>query len=594
MHLKCNRRKKDGKEHCYWSIVENRRVSGGKTVQRQVLYLGELNSSQRESWRKTIAVFDGADQEPRTVSLFPEERAPLIDDRSIVRIRLGDLQLRRPRQWGACWLALELWQQLRLDEFFAPRLGKSRKGTCWLSVLKTLVCNRLIEPSSEWKLHRDWFERSAMADLLGKDFAIAQKDTLYNCHDLLIRHKQALFGYLRERWQDLFGAQFEVLLYDLTSTYFESDPPTDAQAAPLRRFGYSRDKRSDCVQVVIALVVTPDGLPVAYEVMPGNTRDCTTLQGMLHKIESQYGKAQRIWIMDRGIPTEEQLEQMRQSDPPVLYLVGTPKGRLTRLEREFIGKPWQAVREQLEVKLHLCDGELYVLARSAGRVSKERSMRRRRLKRLWKRLAEIQRMADLSHDELLMKLGAARAEAGRAWKLVELTLPAKDQPANTFSYRLNKEKLRVVRRREGHYLLRSNLGAAQASPEQLWKFYMQLVQIEEVIKTLKGDLCLRPIHHQLDGRIEAHVFIGFVAYCLHVTLERRLRQVAGGLTPREALMKFSAVQMLDVHLPTTDGRTVMMSRYTQPEKDLLLLLRELGLELPAQPPPRIYASQSPT
>jgi len=583
MYLRYNRRLKDGKEHRYWSIVESKRCAGGRTVQRQVLYLGEINDSQRASWCRVIEAFDEDAQQHRQLALFPAERAVPEHAKAYgVQVRLDAMQLHRPRQWGACWLACHLYGQLGLDEFWATRLPDSREGTSWHHVLQTLVCYRLIDPGSEWRLHRLWFEQSAMGDLLGEDFSLVEKNTLYRCLDKVLTHKLALFGHLRQRWQDLFGAQFDVLLYDLTSTYFESVPPDDD--ADKRRFGYSRDKRKDCVQVVIALVVTPEGFPLAYEVLPGNTSDKTTLRSFLQKIEAQYGKARRIWVMDRGIPTEDVLREMRQADPPIHYLVGTPKGRLTRLEKALLEQPWQTVRQGVEVKLLPRAEELYVLAQSRSRVHKERAMRRRKLKWLWARLKELAAM-DLTREELLMRLGAARAKGPAAWRLVTVKVHPK---AATFSYALNRKKLKNVRRREGRYLLRTNL--CDQDPAQLWQFYILLVEVEAAFKNLKDDLQLRPIYHQLIERIEAHIFVAFLAYCLHVTLRARLRPLAGGLTPRAVLDKLAAVQMLDVHFPTTDGRTLILSRYTELNADQKILVKQLNLELPPQPPPRITAT----
>jgi transposase len=334
---------------------------------------------------------------------------------------------------------------------------------------------------------------------------------------------------LQQRWTALFHAEFDVLLYDLTSTYFELDPPD----AGKRRFGYSRDKRPDCVQVVIALVITPDGFPLAYEVMPGNTADKTTLRDFLRRIEAQYGKSGRIWVMDRGIPTEDVLAEMRQSATPIYYLVGTPRGRLSQMEKQFLPKPWSEVRDTVQVKLVEQDGELYVLARSGMRRDKEQAMRRRRLKKLVKRLHEL-RQQKLTRDQLLL-------------------------------IRLNWHRLREARRREGSYLLRSNL--TERDPAQLWAFYLQLVEVEQAFKELKNDLAVRPIYHQTDPRIEAHIFVAFLAYCLQVTLKQRLKALAAGLTSRAVLHKLAAMQMVDVHLPTTDGRTVVLARYTEPEPD---------------------------
>src|SRR2546430_8021560 len=420
MFLRCKVRRKDGKQHRYWSVVENTRIGGGRVVQRHVLYLGEINNTQELAWGRAIAVIEEGTLQPRTLSLFPEDRCDeLVADASIVRVRLSELRLRRPRQWGACWLALMLWRELQLDLFWSKRLGSSRKGTRWDQVLFVLVAYRLLAPGSEWRLHREWFRRSALADLLGEDAGLAEMHKLYRCHDRLLEHKQAVFDHLVGRWRDLFNISYDVLLYDLTSTYFEADPPFPE--GDKRRFGYSRDHRADCVQVVIALVVTPEGLPLAYEVLPGNTADNTTLRDFLARIERQYGKARRIWLMDRGIPTEVVLAEMRGADPPVQYLVGTPKGRLTRLEKDLLAKPWQQARPRVRVKLLPQDGELYVFADSANRVATERALRRRQLKWLWARLKQLSMMA-LSREELLMKLGAARAHAPAAGRLVVIAV----------------------------------------------------------------------------------------------------------------------------------------------------------------------------
>jgi transposase len=588
MYLRCNRRIKDGKEHRYWNIIENKRFGGGKVVQRQVLYLGEINDSQHQAWCRVIEAVDEKTQQRTQLALFPAEKElPEYAEGYGVRVHLEAMELHRPRQFGSCWLACHLYEQLGLDQFWKDRLPDSREGTCWQHVLQTLVCYRLIDPGSEWRLHRLWFGRSAMGDLLGEDYSVVEKNALYRCLDKVLEHKQALFGHLTERWQDLFGAKFDVLLYDLTSTYFESSEPVDDKDK--RRYGYSRDKRPDCVQVVIALIVTPEGFPLAYEVLAGNTSDRTTLREFLNKIETQYGKAERIWVMDRGIPTEEVLSEMRRSNPPVYYLVGTPKGRLSQLEQKLLGLPFTPVRSGVEVKLLAHDQELYVLAKSHPRIDKERAMRHRQLRALIKRLKELQQMKLTNAQALLLKLGAAKGKYPSAWRLIDIVLPeAKILSANvTFSFRLNRQKLRAMRRREGRYLLRTNLSGKE--PAQLWQFYIQLVEIEAAFKNLKDDLQLRPIYHQLQHRIEAHIFVAFIAYCLHVTLRARLRPVAAGLTPRAVLDKFSTVQMLDVLFPTTDGRTLILSRYTEPDIDHKLLLEQLNLTLPPQPPPRITA-----
>lgn len=586
MFLRAKIRRKDGKEHRTFSIVENRRVNDGRVVQRHVLYLGEINDSQALGWRKSIEALEDGAARPRTLALFPEDRCEgLLDDGSIVRLKLRQLRLVRPRTFGACWLALRLWRELELDRFWRGRLPVSRKGTRWDEVLFVLVAYRLLSPGSEWRLHRAWFERSAIADLLGSDASLSEINTLYRCHDFLLRHKQAVFDHLVARWRDLFNASFEVLLYDLTSTYFEAAPPFPE--GDKRRHGYSRDHRPDCVQVIIALVITTDGLPLAYEVLAGNTADKTTLRDFLRRIEQQYGKAKRIWLMDRGVPTEEVLAEMRTADPPVQYLVGTPKGRLSKLEKSLLDKPWCEAKPGVRVKLLPQDGELYVFAESRDRVAKERAIRRRKLKWLWARLKQLSAMP-LPRQELLMKLGAARDRARSAWRLIRIDIP---ENGASFSFSLDREKLRQARSREGRYLLRTNL--TEDDPAKLWSYYLQLVRVEEAFRNLKGDLAVRPIFHQHEARIEAHIFIAFLAYCLHVTLARRLAAFAPGLTPRSVLEKFSAVQMIDLQIPTTDGRELQLTRYTEPDTDLKLLLDRLKLAMPPQPPPKITLPGTP-
>ena len=582
------KRIKDGKEHRYWSIVENHRLSGGRVVQKHVLYLGEINDSQREAWWRSIEILENGKQTPRRISLFPEDRMMQSTDHDVIHVHVNQMRLNRPRQWGACWMALLLWDKLQFDRYWAGKLPPSREGTRWLNILKILVCYRLIQPGSEWRLHREWYGNSAIADLLGEEAEVVPYQNLYRCLDKLVDHKEGMFTFLKQRWQDLFNVGFDVLLYDLTSTYFECDPPDRGK----RRYGYSRDKRSDCVQVVIALVVTPEGLPLCYEVMDGNTSDRTTLRQFLKKIEGQYGKARRVWIMDRGIPTEEVLTEMRESKTPICYLVGTPKGRLNKLETQLLPLPWEKVRDSLNVKLLKQDGELYVLACSDSRQAKERAMRRRRLKQYWNRLKELSNQK-LDRDRLLMKIGAAKKEAGNASRLVELSLPSPHQAVTpeTFRFSLCRDKLRKVRKQEGQYLLRSNLIGEDAST--LWKYYIQLVEVEQAFKILKMDLSLRPIHHQKDDRIEAHIFVAFLSYCLQVTLQQRLKALAPGLTVRSVLEKFASIQMVDVHLPTTDGRELRLPRYTEPDREHLLLLSRLDLKLPPQPRPELLDKKSP-
>jgi transposase len=580
--LRSTNRKKDGKDHRYFSIVENQRISATKTVQRTVLYLGEINDQQQASWRKTLAVFDEDKREYTNLHLFPDDRPLPADAMDGIQVRLSGLELRRPRPFGNCWLASELWHQLGLTEFWQSRLGEGRESVSWEKVLRLLVVNRLLEPGSEFRVHRHWFVESAMDALLEESFAVAEKDRLYRCLDRILEHKQDLFIWLKQKWAELFQADFEVLLYDLTSTYFEGE----MEENPKARRGYSRDSRPDCLQVVIALVVTPDGFPLAYEVMDGNTSEQKTLRVFLDHIEKTYGRARRVWVMDRGIPTEAMLAQMRQPDRQIAYLVGTPRGRVNKHEKKWLDLPWQQVRDSVQVKLYEHEGELYVLARSDGRQAKEIAMRRKRLARLLRKLRAMRRSLP-SRDQLLLRIGAARKEAGRAFGFVKLRLPLPNETVTrqTFSFRVDREKLRKAQQRDGHYLLRSNLTAED--PAVLWTRYIQLTQIEAVFRSLKTDLGIRPIYHRLESRVDAHILVAFLAYCLQVTLKNRLQIHAPGLTPTAVLEKLGTIQMIDVWIPTQDGRWLILPRYTQPAPDVKVLLDEIQLALPSQPPPRI-------
>src|SRR5580700_7586069 len=587
MFLRSNKRIKDGKQHRYYTVVESRRLGSGKIAQKQVLYLGEINDSQQSAWRKTLEVFDEQQQRLTSLSLFAEDRPVPADAINSVQVKLSEMKLERARPYGNCWLGCELWQQLQMDRFWTGKLPQGRESVAWSQVLELLVVNRLIDAGSEFRVHRQWFDQSAMDALLGQDFVVAEKDRLYRCLDRVLEHKQELFVHLQQRWKDLFEAEFDLLLYDLTSTYVEGE----AEQNPKAKYGYSRDGRPDCKQVVIALVMTPRGFPLAYEVMDGNTSDKTTLKNFLDKIESLYGKARRVWLMDRGIPTEAVLQEMRTSRQETYYLVGTSRGKVKQYEKKWLELPWQKVRESVEVKLFAKDGEMYVLAKSEGRQAKEIAMRRKKLARLLRKLRAMRRNCP-KRDQLLMRVGAAKTDVGRAFGFVKINLPRADQEVTkeTFTFQLDKAKLKEAELRDGHYLLRTNLVAED--PAVLWDRYVQLTQIEAAFKCLKSDLGIRPIHHQLEHRVDAHILVAFLAYCLTVTLKYRLQSHAPGLTARAVLEKLATIQMLDVSFPTTDGRRLVMPRYTEPDPEQALLLHHLSLVLPPQPPPRITTSAS--
>ena len=595
MFLRHHTRKKNGKAHRYWSIVESRRLGGGNSAQRQVLYLGEINDSQEAAWRKSIEVFDEDKGESGQTALFPDDRPIPADEVNALSLVMSDLRLLRPRSFGDCWLGCLLWRELGLDQFWREQFGDQRGGVPWEKVLQLLAVNRLCDPRSEFAVHRHWFLNSAMDELLDCDFAVAEKDRLYRCLDRVLAHKDALCRHLVERWKTLFDARFDILLYDLTSTYFEGA----SEGIPKARHGYSRDGRSDCRQVVIALVVTTDGLPMAYEVLAGNTADKTTLTLFLEKIQSMYGKARREPCRNyrRCIPTEATLAKMREDE--VAYLVGTPKSMLNKLEKQLLDKPWEQVHEGMKVKLLEQDKELYVEACSGNRRMKENAMRRRKLKKLVHGLNRLKRNKRIKRDELIRKVAVLKKEAGRIGSFVKVVEPGPSEPVNreTFTAKLDKAAWKKALERDGCYILRAHVpweqwpaGMERKAPV-LWEWYMQLVRVEESFKTLKSDLNLRPIHHQIERRVEAHILVAFLGYCLTMTLRMKLSASAPGLTPRAALQSLSSIQMLEVHVPTSDGRTLVMPRYTEPEAQQKLILEQLGLSLPPQPPPRIRAGK---
>ena len=585
MFLRCHSRKKNGKLHRYWSVVESRRCRGGQPVQRQVLYLGEINDSQEAAWRKTIEVFDERRQQVEQLSLFPSDRPIPPDEVNALSLVLTELRLRRPRSFGDCWLGCVLWDQLGLSGFWDAKLASQRGKVPWRKVLQLLVINRLCDPGSEFSVHRRWFLRSAMDELLAADFAVAEKDRLYRCLDRILPFKDELCRFLTQTWKTLFNARFDVLLYDLTSTYFEGS----CTRIPKAKFGYSRDKRSDCRQVVIALIVTTDGLPLAYEVFSGNTLDKTTLKPFLDKIETLYGKARRVWVMDRGLPTEATLEAMRNEG--VAYLVGTPRSLLSTLEKDLVDRPWEEVHDGVQVKFLPRENEFYVLARSVDR---------RKLKQLLHGLNRLKRRT-ISRDTLLKKVAVLQRDAGRVAGLVKVREPKADETVNreTFVCTFDRSAWKKALDRDGCYILRAYLPLEQM-PEALawekqapvlWSWYTQLVHVEEAFKTLKSDLGLRPIHHQIERRVEAHIFVAFLSYCLTVTLRMKLKVAAPGLTPRAVLKSLSAIQLVDVHVPITDGRELVMPRYTEPESEQAMILEKLNLQLPKQPPPRIRSGE---
>jgi transposase len=620
MFIRSTQRKKNGKRHRYFSVVENRRLADGKTTQRQVMYLGEINDSQEAAWRRTLRVFDEDRRQFSEMSLFPDDRPLPADAANAVSVKLTEMKLLRPRSYGDCWLGCLMWEELRLTQFWEPLLPPGREAVPWVTVLQLLVVNRLIAPGSEFRLHRQWFDSSAMDELLEVDFAVAGKDRLYRCLDRVLEHKEAQCRFLTERWQSLFDAQLDVLLYDLTSTYFEGK----CAEIPKGKFGHNRDGQNHCRQVVIALVVTPDGLPLAYDVLAGNTSDKSTLRDFLAKIESLYGKARRVWVMDRGIPTEEVLKEMR--DTGTRYLVGTLRATLDKLQKDLADKPWVQLHEGVRARVVTKkDGDTYVQVHSTERNEKETAIRRRKfkqfvrglhvLRRRWRREAKAEEARRLKEskgngarkarnaksadgakrkkrhrsprDILVGGLAVLRKEAGKVAALVNVTVPEEGEPFTPqgFRYELDREKLARTIAREGSSLLRTNL--PEKDPAKLWPMYTQLTWIEAAFKTMKSDLGIRPVYHQVGPRVEAHILVAFLGYCLMVTLRKKLEVHAPGLTPQDVLKQLATIKMVDVCLPTTDSRWLVLPRYTEPEAPQQALLKKLKLELPKQPPPRL-------
>lgn len=585
MFLRSYRRKKNGKLHRYYSVVENRRVANGHVIQKTVLYLGEITGDQEKAWRKTLKVFDADQNKPVYKRLFATEETVCPEDIDTIGVHLSQLRLSKPRAFGDCWLGCHLWESLHMDAFWQKRIDRHKTTVAFSKVLKLLVINRLIKPGSEFYIHQHWFDQTAMDVLLDCDFTVAQKNRLYQCLDKILPYKDELCTYLKNRWETLFDIEYEVLLYDLTSTYFEGL----CEQNPKAQFGHSKDRRSDCRQVLIALVVTPDGFPLNYEVLAGNTAEKTTLAELLSKIESSYGKKRRVWLMDRGIPKEETLALMREIG--VDYLVGTPRKLLDSFEATLLDKPWQQAREDVAVKALQMEGETYVLAKSQSRLHKERAIRRRKLWQYIAGLAKLQKNYR-NRDRFMKRLGVLQHQAGRCAKCVDLQLPREGEKVSdqSFQYRFNRQAYRQMIHRDGKYFLRTN--QADKAPFELWRQYMLQTRIEQAFKELKSDLNVRPIHHQLEDRVDAHIFVAFLSYCLQTTLRQKLKTSAPGLTSQAVLEVFSKIQMLDVHIPTQDNRMLHLQRYTEPEQEHKILLEKLNLRLPAQRPPKIYSHQT--
>jgi transposase len=589
MFLRSHHRSKDGKDHTYWSLVETVRTPNGPR-QRTLCYLGELNSSGQARWLKTIEVFN-EQGEKQQLKLFPSQVEPLPDDAQAARVLLDKVRLERTRQFGSCWLGLELWKRLELDHFFEQALDQQDADIPWSRVAAVLAINRLCAPGSELAIEERWYPATALDDLLGIEEGKINNSRLYRCLDQILPHKTKLERHLKERYGELFGAEFDVLLYDLTSTYVEGA----AEKNPMMRRGYSRDHRPDCEQMVIALIVNREGFPFSYETFDGNRADVTTMETILRMVERKYGKARRIWVFDRGVVSDENLAAIRRRGGQ--YLVGTPRSRMKQFEEELLKDDWTQVRPEVEVKtIAIPEGEeTYILCRTAGRKEKEKAIRNRfstHMEEALKRLArsiETGRLKD--RNKMERRLGRIQARHSQVNDLYEVGL--RDTPQGVRLFWHIKDDRKVWRTlREGAYMLRTNIEGGTA--EELWTRYMQLTEAEASFRALKSELSIRPLFHQKEPRVKAHVMVAFLGYALWVTLKHLLKRrapivpqpSASGvnnaqpLSPMKALALLSTLQSADIVLPTTDGREIRLRRITEPAAEQKSLLQQLGLTLP--------------
>ena len=575
MYLRQHERTKDGKDHAYWSLVETVRTPEGPR-QRTLCYLGELNTSAQARWQKTIEVFNQQGQS-RQLKLFPAEVEAPENDPNVARVLLKEVRLERARQFGNCFLGLELWKRLGLDRFWEEALDGEAADVPWSRVAAVLAINRLCAPGSELAVEQRWYPATALDDLLRIADGKINDTRLYRCLDRMIGHKTKLERHLRERYGELFGAQFEVLLYDLTSSYVEGRAARD----PMMQRGYSRDHRPDCKQVVIALIVNAEGFPLSYETFAGNRADVTTLETVMRMVERKYGRARRVWVLDRGMVSEENLAALRRREGH--YLVGTPRSKLKQFEQELLAGDWDRVRDDVEVKCVPMPGgeETYVLCRTAARREKERAIRGRfsarmekALRGLAKRVAEGKLKDRSKIERRLGRIQAAHAQVADLYRMQVV----EGENGRRVEWGMLPDRRAWQEAREGAYLLRTNLQAGSA-PE-LWTKYIQLTEVEAAFRALKSELAIRPLFHQLEVRVKAHILVAFLGYALWVTLKHLLRRKNSKTTSAQALAMLATVQSADIVLPTTDRREIRLRRVTTPSPEQKSLLGLLGISLP--------------
>jgi transposase len=583
MFLKRLERRKNGKGHTYWALVESIRTARGSR-HRVVAYLGELRKSQRNGWVQLCRRLN-KEQRPEPSLFDPPYYDDPTDDEPVL-VKLKGIRLERLRDFGDVWLALGLWRLLGLDVLLARLMPEGREDVPWPVVAAILTIARLCEPSSELHIADIWYRRTALPDLLGVRVDQVNDDRLYAGLDQLLVHKEAIEKHLKERLGDLFDLDYDLLLYDVTSTYFEGE----CKANPMAKRGYSRDGRPDCLQICIGLVVTTDGIPLGYEVFDGNTHDSKTVETIVRAMEAKYGRANRIWVLDRGMVSEENLRFIRERGGS--YIVGTPKAMLRQFDRYLTDREWHEVQAGVEVKLvSEPDGEeTFILARSADRRQKEKAMHQRFLDRMEAALTKLQGSIESGRikDEAVAQRRLGRLQE-RYWRVAA----AFEIKIKRLSQSESKARLSITwkRRRswsdwaalsEGCYLLRTNL--IEADPAALWKRYIQLTDAEWAFRIEKGELGIRPIWHQKKDRVLAHILVCFLGYVLWKALAQWMRCGGLGDAPRTLLEEFAKINSGDVVLPArmADGnrRTIHLRCVTSPDEAQKVLLNRLGLTLP--------------
>lgn len=592
MYLRHTTVRKDGKTHTYWRLVQAVR-SGKEVKQVTVCQLGELDEAGRLAARQLADTLVGVERQP---GLFddPVPSEPITLD-------LSRLQLERGRRFGDVWLALKLWQALGLDDLLARLIPEGDEDVPWPLTVAILVIARLCTPSSKLSVAENEFRKTALGDLLGVADAQINDDRLYRALDQLHPHKEELEDHLKTRFGTLFGLEYDLLLYDITSTYFEGLAADDE----LAKRGYSRDHRSDCLQICIGLVVTRDGFPLGYEIFPGNRNDSTTLREVIERMESKYGTQNRIWAVDRGMVSEEHLQWLRGRGSR--YIVGTPKSRLKKFEQALLEGTWQEIRDGLKLQKVKADAgedqnehETFILCRSTDRAAKEHAMRERFVERIEQGLQQLQdrclraKPGRLETGAVERSIGRLLGRNTRAASFFNATVTRDEAGQTQLSWKRCETPLQLAELRDGCYLLRTNV--LDWTAEDLWRAYIHLTDVEAAFRTQKDQLALRPIWHRLKRRIEAHVLVCFLAYALQKTLEGWCQKAGLGRSPRKVLNELAHIHSTDITFPTTDDRTVRLRCIVRPDKAQADLLNCLGLDLPKRLrlPPGVARHAAPT